>query len=80
VLHISRECVRKHRYLNCVTHAPYCDQWTVRFCSIFLHHIIKDMIFGVKKIVVENKKGVLILSTRFSDKYLILTRLERNII
>ena len=67
-------------YLPCMTHAPYCDLRTVRLYNIFLHHIIKDTIFGVKKKVVENKECVLIFSTRFSDQVLILMRLEPNII
>jgi len=44
---------------------------------LFLHYVTKDMIFGVK--LLENEEGVLIFSTNFSDTFLILTRLERNI-
>jgi hypothetical protein len=56
-----------------------CHLWPVWLCHIFLHYFIFDTIFGKKK-VTEHKMCVLLFSTTFIWIFLILTRIQQDII
>jgi hypothetical protein len=57
----------------------YCHLWPVLFDSILTHNLINSMIIGEIKFV-ENKMCVLIFSTNFSEIFLILRKIQRDII
>jgi hypothetical protein len=56
----------------------YCHLWAVWLYHIFPHYLIKGTIFEKK--FIERKMCVLILSTVFSETFLILRRTNRDIV
>jgi hypothetical protein len=60
-------------YPTCNAYAPYCHLWPVRLYNIFPHILTNG---GRKKYSV----GVLILSSNFSETFLILRRTERDMV
>jgi hypothetical protein len=71
-------CFCSISYPTSKVHAPYFHLWPAWFDSIFPHYPIDGTTFGKK--VIEPKLFILIFSTTLSQKFLILTRNERDII
>ena len=72
-----RERVCSLSYTACNVHAPCCHLWHVWLYSIFSHYLINVTTFGT---VFEHKMCVMIFSTSFSENFLILRRIERDVI
>ena len=56
----------------------YCHLWPVRLYHFFWHYLINGAIFG--KDAVELKMCVLIFTTILSETFLILRRIQRDIV
>jgi len=58
----------------------YCHLWSVRLCHIFPHYLTNGTIFkGGRRGVFEHKTCVLIFSILFSETFLVLRIIERDI-
>jgi hypothetical protein len=75
--YIFRLCVCSRRYPACNAHAPYCHLWPVQLYKLFSYYLIKGTIFGKRSL---NVKCVLIFSPTVSETFLILRRIERDMI
>jgi len=58
------------------SHASYYNLLPLRVCNIFPHYLIKDMIFWKKLLTI---KCVFLLSKISSEMFLILRRIERDV-
>ena len=63
--------------MQCECTVLYCHQWPARMYNIFPHYFIKGTIFGK---IIEHKMCVLIFSTILSETFLIVRRIERDVI
>jgi len=72
-------CVCSLSYPACNAHAPYCHLWPVPLYNIFTHYLIKGMIFGKKSSWAQNV-FFWVLLTHLSETFLILRRVERDMI
>jgi hypothetical protein len=64
-------------YPACNARAPYCQLWLARLCHFFPHYLIDGTIFGQK--FLEHKTRVCFFSTIFSETFLILRIIRRDI-
>jgi hypothetical protein len=71
-------CVYSHSYPACNAHAPYCHLWPTPLNNIFPHYLKKSMIFEKK--VIEHKMCALNFLTNLSQRFVILSRTERDMI
>ena len=71
-------CVCSLRYPSCYAHAPYCHLWPARFYNIFstLSHTRHD----IRRKCLQPDMWVLILRTNLSETFLIIRRIERDIV
>ena len=73
-------CVCSLRYPTCNAHAQCCHLWPTPLYHIFPHYLTNSTIFGRGGGITEHKMCVWILSTIFSEIFLILLRTRRDII
>jgi hypothetical protein len=71
-------CICSLTYPACNAHTPYYHPWLAWLYTVFPHYLTSGTIF-VKK-VIEHKMCILSLSTILSEPFLILRRLERDMI
>jgi hypothetical protein len=71
-------CVCSLRYPACKAHAPCCRLWPAWLYNIF--STLSPKGHGFRKNLIEHKMCVLIFSTILSETFLILRRIERDII
>jgi len=62
----------------CNAHAPYYHLWTVRLCNIFPQYRTDSIIIEKKKLL--KMKCILVFSTTLSETFLIVRRIERDMI
>jgi hypothetical protein len=65
-------------YSECNAQASYCHLWPLWLDHIFRHYLINGTIFEKK--VAEHKMSVLIFSTTLLEIFLILRRIQRDIV
>ena len=66
-------------YPACNGHALYCHLWPAPLNNIFPHYLKKAR-FSKKKYATESEMCVMAFSTNFVRKFLILIRVERDMI
>ena len=71
-------CVCSLSYLACNADAPCCRLWPAPLYNIFPHFLINGTIFEKKKLL--KTKCVLIFSTNLSEIFLLLRKIQRDII
>ena len=70
-------CVCSLRYPACIAHAPYCHLWAYLPLQILLHYFVNGTVFEETLL---NAKCVFWFSLRLSETFLILRRIEGNVI
>ena len=73
-------CVCSLRYTECSAHAPYCHQWPGRLYNISPPYLINRTIFEKKKLLNKNTCFDFLYKFYFSETFLILWRIEHDII
>jgi hypothetical protein len=78
IIIITSICVCNFRYLAQNARVSCCHLWPARLCYIYSHYLINSMIFVLKKVI--EHKSVLIFCTTFVETFLILSRIDQDMI